>query len=497
MILVPANKTDDDYKEWTARIGGPSDLGVHLQVGISYSDRRNPPHVLLEGIVGVPRHPEDDLERHLLATKLADLVETPEIALFQLTGLLWWRVIRGGPFGVELIKSQTLRDLDETEISTKISFSGPGPLSEPVFRFKPAESSDWEREYRANRYLRFESRAGLTQRYQDLMANITILTDTGEVSLTEENRWHRLFRHVVTEMLLRGEPPVSHNFHPAVAKAVLFPDKRLCERAANAIAAFRISGSILVKYGKYDHMTALIRDGEVHMPPASFYSDPEHNQAIHDQELAFSQYGAVVNPSGLLKAHNVLADPDVHRTPGHHFLPIFQIPNATEDEMVLSETSGPDAWMYCMSTILAPRLFSDFNADACVVFHRDSFIERVCDALRALARPSPARMTLFAHTGVKYVESVGAYAEEARAPQVHLAYADVSSSPADAQKFSPFRPGAELMCPPGIHFQKGLRFAYQREYRFVSYPPQRTERLDGPTRLPLGPLGDIGHLMAI
>ena len=433
----------------------------------------------------------------MLATKLADLVETPEIALFQMTGLLWWRVIRGGPFGVELIKSQTLRDLDENEISTKISFSGPGPLSEPVFRFKPAESRDWEREYKANRYLRFESRAGLTQRYQDFITNITILTDTGEVSLTEENRWHRLFRHVVTEMFLRGEPPVSHNFHPAVAKAVLFPDKQLCERAANAIAAFRIPGPILVKYGKSDHMTALFRDGEVHMPPASFYNDPKHNQAIHDQELAFSQYGAIVNQGGFHQAHDILANPDVHRTPGHHFLPIFHTPDATKDEVVLAEMSGPDAWMYCMSTILAPRLFSDFNADACVILDRGSFVERLCDALRALARRSPARKTLFAHTDVEYIDPVGAYAQAPRSPRVHLAYADVKSTPADAEKFAPFGSGAELMRPPGIHFHKSLRFAYQREYRFVSYPPRRTESLNRPVELTLGSLGDIGDLIVI
>ena len=92
VLLVPNNKTEDDYKQWGEKIGMPSELGVHLQVGISYSDRPGPPHVVAEGIVGVPRPPEDDLERTMLAQKLADLVESPDIAIFVFSGLMRWRV---------------------------------------------------------------------------------------------------------------------------------------------------------------------------------------------------------------------------------------------------------------------------------------------------------------------------------------------------------------------------------------------------------------------
>ena len=46
LLLVPNNKTDDDYKQWGAKIGMPSELGVHLQVGISYSDPDQARHTL-------------------------------------------------------------------------------------------------------------------------------------------------------------------------------------------------------------------------------------------------------------------------------------------------------------------------------------------------------------------------------------------------------------------------------------------------------------------
>ena len=51
-------------------------------------------------------------------------------------------------------------------------------MSESVFRKRFGEEEAWGREYSRNRYLRFETRVDVNQRYQDLMKNITILTDT-------------------------------------------------------------------------------------------------------------------------------------------------------------------------------------------------------------------------------------------------------------------------------------------------------------------------------
>ena len=359
LLLVPGNKTDDDYRRWSAEIGKSSNLGVQIQVAIRYSDRPGP-HVVATGVVGVPRPPEDDMERQILACKLADLVETPDIAIFALTGYLRWRLVRGGPFEVELTECRQVRELDESEISDRISLSGPGPMSEPVFRAKPAESAHWEREYRANRYLRFESRAALNQRYQDLLTNIKILTDKGKVTLTDQNRWHRLFRHVVEEMLIRGEPPVPHNFDPHIAPAVLFSDQDFCARAADAVANVTIAGPCLVKYGQKEHMRDLYHRGEVHMCTASHYRDPDYNQAVHDQELIIMQCGVVSSKSGYMKSHDVSADPDLLDELGPRFLPLYRASDAARDELVWGLARAPDAWIYCMSDSLAPRLFFRF-----------------------------------------------------------------------------------------------------------------------------------------
>ena len=92
MLLVPDNKNEDHYKRWAEQIGKPSELGVYLQVGISYSDRPGP-HVVAAGLVGVPRPPEDDLERHMLAQKVADLVEAPDAAVFVSRLGVWSRAV--------------------------------------------------------------------------------------------------------------------------------------------------------------------------------------------------------------------------------------------------------------------------------------------------------------------------------------------------------------------------------------------------------------------
>ena len=490
VILVPDNKTEEDYKQWGATIGLQSELGVHLKIGISYSDRPGPPHVVAEGIVGVPRPPEDDLERTMLANKLAELVEAPDIAIFEFTGLIGWRLVQGGPFAVKLLKTEELRELDPNEISNRVNFSGPGPLNEPVFRSKFAESEDWEREYRVNKYLRFESRAGLNRRYQDLLTNITILNDAGQVDLTTEKHWHQLFRHVVVEMFLRGEPPVPHNLDPTVEKAMLFPDKDLCEKAADAIEKVQISGPIVVKYGKAEDIKKLFELGEVYMPPVSIYGDPEHNQAIHDEELTFSQYSVVANDAGYLKSTEVCANPQVLQNSDHRIFPLFQAPNAKRNEVTRIESKGPDAWVFCMSNLLTPRLFSDFSADACVVLSFDKFQELMCDALRPVMGKK-----LFAHGHLHYADPFGAYQETLYPPQVHLCYGEKNTT--DERPFRPFGPNSELMRPPDVHFKKMFRYAYQREYRFVSYPPEYTKKINAPIELTLGPLADIGQFIVL
>ena len=128
--------------------------------------------------------------------------------------------------------------------------------------------------------------------------------------------------------------------------------------------------------------------------------------------------------------------------------------------------------------------------DACVVLDRDAFLARVCDALRP-----PAGNKVFAHGPVHYIDPIGAYSQPRRPPQVHISY--VPQAEDRAQRYQPFGPDGELARAPDVHFSKTFRYAYQSEYRFVSFPAQPTDRLSAPLTFNLGPLADIGRLIVL
>ena len=466
MLLIPEGKRPEDYSDWAKKIGQRSELGVELDVLISYSadgkvDWR------IGGIVGVPRPPEDDFERQLLANKLAKRVESPEFAVFVQIALARWANRTGGPFTVDVIESRAIRTVRESDVSTTLEYSGPGPLSEPVFRKRFDNAERWSREYAENRYLRFENRRELNQRYQDLTTNITILTEGGVVDLTDEEQWHRLFRHVVDEMFRRGQPPVRHNLDPAVEEAILFPDEDLCRRAAKAVSEHGIRQDQLVKYGTADDMMALYERGQIYMNSASFYDQPErHNQAVYDKERVSVHKGAIVRKSGrptYVRQESFLADPFLMKDPDKAFVPLFEASDATEDEVVGFElATKSDFWLYCMSRSLIPRLFSDFQAEACVVLDGRKFIRRVAEEWRRSASES-AKLSF---GPVRYTDPLGAYA-------------------------------AAQIDPKTVNFfTKTFRYAYQRESRFVGLPSRHGENL-AHVELELGPLNDIGELIIL
>ena len=366
-----------------------------------------------------------------------------------------------------MIQSRALRTVTKSDVSATLEYSGPGPLSDPVFRKQFDEAENWAREYSANRYLRFESRRDLNQRYQDLITNITILTDAGAVDLTSEARWHRLFRHVVAEMFMRGQPPVRHNFDPSVRTAILFPDENLCTRAAKAVSGHRMDQNLVVKSGRADHMRQLYDIGHVYMQPASYFDRPhEHNQAVYDQETVSHYKGAMVRKSergAYLRAQSVYAAPETFLDPDHDFIHVFDAPDVTQDEFIhFGLATDSDFWLYCMSDALMPRMFSDFNADACVVLDRREFITRLRSAWNRVG-PEAGKLGF---GPVIYDDPLGAYAN----------------------------PGVQ----PGVtnYFTKTFRYAYQREFRFTGLPKSPDATLE-PLNLDLGPLDDIGELIAL
>ena len=142
---------------------------------------------------------------------------------------------------------------------------------------------------------------------------------------------------------------------------------------------------------------------------------------------------------------------------------MFKAPDAAEDEIVAFELGTvSNFWLYCMSNALIPRLFSDFEADACVVVDKQQFISRV----REEWNRSRSGATNLSSGPVRYDDPVGAYAEWERESQTTN------------------------------FFTKTFRYVYQNEFRFVGLPRSCSEDL-GHIELELGPLDDIGELIVL
>ncbi|MCY3810770.1 MAG: hypothetical protein OXH15_03130 [Gammaproteobacteria bacterium] len=401
-----------------------------------------------------------------MANKLAKDVAAPSFAVFSQVGVVWWLDITGGPFTVALTESRKVREVVESDVSNRIEYSGPGPFSEPIFRKRFAEAEDWGREYEENRYLRFETRQELNQRFQDLVTNMTILSGSGEVVVTEEKVWHRLFRHVLAEMWMRDQPPVARNLDPTVEKAILYPDPELCSRAAQAVSRRPGRPDVLVKYGKAFHMRRLFVRGQVYMNSASYFDRPElHNQAVYDKERTAVYKGVFEWRATRERIKREECGPAPHLDPAKGHMPMCNAPEASEDEYYPMQTGVySDYWMYCMSGSLVPRLFSDFDADSCVVVDGQRFASRLAEAW---ARSAWSKTSVMEVGWVEYDDPLGAYT---------------------ALRSGTFK--------PDLYFTKTFRYAYQNELRFVAKPEVGYDNLD-PIELELGSLHDIGELIVL
>jgi len=110
------------------------------------------------------------------------------------------------------------------------------------------------------------------------------------------------------------------------------------------------------------------------------------------------------------------------------------LPNKRVDVIVQLES---DHWLYCVSSSLAPRLFVDYNADACVIIRdRSRFAEMLRDA--SLKKLSGTRICDWT---VEYVDPV-----------------------------------LPKSFPAAVAFSKHFRYEYQSEHRFCWFPPHPITR---------------------
>lgn len=301
----------------------------------------------------------------------------------------------------------------------------------------------WRQEYRSRRYLEHLTDNHLRRRAADVFSNLLVLTHEGKLGMLpvgpEGRTWMVLWTHVLDEQLLRGRG--IDGFADLLRDEIPDPSHSLALRAAGLVRGLAVpSNPYLVKYGKLKYLNPAFASGKMLISPASRYDDPSLNHAIRDAELEL----IFQPPPSEIKMEGF------DRKTGQSKGSIEPI------DGIVTAKVRTNYYVYCMSTMLAPRLFLDFNADACLLITKpDIFLSRLIAGVEAVR---PGWLGLGAP--VSYIDPVN--------PPV------------------PFWRNS-------IYGSKQFRYAYQKEFRAVWLPPEPVEHLD-PVELELGSLEDCCDL---
>lgn len=210
----------------------------------------------------------------------------------------------------------------------------------------PVPDQAWREEYRAHRYLEFATPEVLTQRLQDLVANVYVMDRAGKFSIRPDaEKWTRLVAHIREEITLRRialETPIPKRYLKAPAAAYLWDQIE------------PPYGSYLLKFGMREHMRALWETGQLRISPAETYNDPTLTKAVFDNEREFIQESISAK---------------VHAPPRRDYtIPLSEwIEIPIIGTMKYIQTYTGQAYMACFSQRYDYRLFEDFGYDSCVV----------------------------------------------------------------------------------------------------------------------------------
>jgi hypothetical protein len=274
---------------------------------------------------------------------------------------------------------------------------------------------------------------------------MTTLTRDGMTSVLppEPNGkyWYELFEHVQEEYRRRGGRPPSEFLKGAQVPLSTHPISSAAIEAMQKVSVPR-DGAYLVKFGRRDHMVELREYGRLKISPAGAYSDPSLNSAIRDNELALSTFG--LQPEVRIE----VLDPKTGQL--HAMKPIGN----------LTYTSRPknDYYVYCMGSSLDPRLFADFDYDACVIVRDYREFERRLSENMAQRLPG----WLGAAGPVNYVDPFNCSQNDTN-----------------------------------VFFGKHLKYWYQREYRCAWVPTNLPIPSLKPLLVELGSMREISEIVVL
>jgi hypothetical protein len=259
----------------------------------------------------------------------------------------------------------------------------------------------------------------LFKRYCLLFVSTMRMTADGFLEPTDWNDLADKWIHAATEILLRDLSPDDERCRPDWS----FVRTPNVTRAASSYSRRKLNwgDDVLVKYGSARFLRPALERGSFRISPANSYLDPSLNVARQDDELERRLVDAAIDMTSVLRQ-------DVDKlSPEERVLYTRPIRSVT------------NYYIFCMAGGWVPRLFDDFDADACLVITNPV---RFARALRDAARGQLPDWH-FVCEPVKYIDPVQ----------------DLRFLSGRAQeRFAPF------LC-------KDFRYLYQKEVRAAWLPP--------------------------
>src|SRR5439155_12567210 len=204
-----------------------------------------------------------------------------------------------------------------------------------------------------------------------------------------------------------------------------FPDliSEIAKRAAKKLFSIAVKeGTAFIKLGKRKYMEALYETGALRVQPATRFRDRDLHGDTRDDELGIS--------FSLALSRDDLAKVVVNKR---------DVPVDAPDQRVDAHFRWPsDYWLYCVTTSVEPRLFVDFDADACVIIHDRSTFRQM---LREASEPQLASAVMQEGAAI-YLDPL-------------------------------FPTLMDIFVPLVKHF----RYSYQNEHRFFWLPPTPIEKV--------------------
>jgi len=285
----------------------------------------------------------------------------------------------------------------------------------------------WRRQYDGRRYARHLSQLELNKRIRDIVLNMLRLQQDTKIGLgpiTKQSAiWMEKWTHVLEEMQLR-HGPYPGGFTREILHSEPFPNfvSELAQKAAHKLSVLGLqNGDVFIKFGKRAHMQSLFEGGMLRIQSASFFSSA-NNGAIKDDELTV--------PVSLVLSRDDVVQVVVNPQ---------DVPQDAADQRVdIQFHFGTDYWLYCVTSSAEPRLFVDFNADACVIIKDRQTFTR-------MLRESSER---------------------------ELAGTKMGDGPADY--IDPLLPSSAKVFVP---LSKYFGYTYQEEHRFFWIPPKPIAKL--------------------